>query len=288
MTKKKIAWIIDTTAHLTDELLNHPDVYITPLSIHFSDEQFVDGDPENTSYLYDKINSSEEIPKTSQPSTGSFVELYTKLKETYDGAIAVHISSKISGTPGSSKAGAEMAGFDVRVVDSLAMSYGITFMVERSMEVFEETNDIDKAEAVVRSLIGKMTSFVLIGNLKQLYRGGRMSGVQYFVGSLLRVKPVVQMSPEGELFPLDKVRSDKRGFQYLVDRAVERKDFIKRRIAIVHGNAPERAEQLKIALQEAIPGMEVRIGEISSTIAVHAGEKTLAILWFEEEGTHDA
>ena len=108
-----------------------------------------------------------------------------------------------------------------------------------------------------------------------------MSGVQFFLGSLLKVKPIIQVSPEGELNAIDKVRSEKRALQYLVDKVVEAHKRGSKKIHLLQGNVPQQADDLKELISEQAPNMEVEIGDISSVLAVHAGEGTLAVFWYE-------
>ncbi len=125
----KIAFITDSTAFLTEELKAHPDVYVVPIVVISEGQEYEDGIDLHSDQLYDIIRNNKEVPKTSQPSVGKFQELYENLKEKYDHAIAIHVSNKLSGTISSSTAGAEQAEFDVEVIDSLSLSYGITPLI---------------------------------------------------------------------------------------------------------------------------------------------------------------
>ena len=131
MTKKPIAWITDSTAFISNELKQHPDFFSIPLNIHFGEKQFVDGLDLTPAQLYENIKSATEFPKTSQPSAGEFAERFKEIAENYERAIAVHVSSELSGTLASSMAGAEIAQFPITFIDSLSLSYGITGIIER-------------------------------------------------------------------------------------------------------------------------------------------------------------
>ena len=102
MIKKPIAWIVDSTAYISEELRQHPDFFSVPLNIHFGEKQFVDGVDLNPQQLYEKIKNAKEFPKSSQPSAGAFAERYKVIAEQYEQAIAVHVSGKMSGTLASS------------------------------------------------------------------------------------------------------------------------------------------------------------------------------------------
>lgn len=221
MKKKPLAWIVDSTAYVPEYLRQHPDFFTVPLTIHFGEKQYIDGVDLTPEQLYVQIKDTEEFPKTSQPSAGEFAERFRKIAEGYEQAIAVHVSSKLSGTLASSTAGAELAGFPITFIDSLSLSYGITGLIEKGMELHENGATIPEIKSRLEKMAGTLQNFILIGQLEQLYKGGRMSGVQFFLGSLLKVKPIVQISSKGELEAIDKVRSEKKALQYLVDRVVE-------------------------------------------------------------------
>lgn len=284
MKKKPIAWVVDSTAFVTEELKNHPDVYVIPLNIHFGDEQYRDGIDLSAEQLYQKIEEAEEFPKTSQPAAGEFAKIFESISDRYESAIAVHLTAKLSGTLASSMAGAEMTDFPVHFVDSHSLSVGITRLVERGMELAEAGMPPSEIAEKLKSYTSNFRNYILIGELDQLYKGGRMSGVQFFLGSMLKIKPIVQITPEGELIAADKVRSEKKAMQYLVDRIMEsyREDGITR-VYLMHGGSPEKAELLKAALLEEVPSFEVVAGDISSTLGVHAGRGTIAALWFVEK-----
>ncbi|TWT03441.1 DegV family protein [Planomicrobium sp. CPCC 101079] len=278
--KKPIAWILDSTAYVTEEFKAHPDVYVVPLNLHFGLEEFVDGVDLSNEQLYQRIKAAPEFPKTSQPSAGRFAELYEKLKEEYECGIAIHASAKLSGTIASSVSGAQMSNFKLYAVDSMALSYGLSGLLERGLELAEQGLE---AEAIALQLEAETTNFrnyILIGNLTQLYKGGRMSGAQYYIGSLLQVKPIVQLTPEGELAPIDKVRSHKKAVQYLLNHAKQdHADYGVNTFQVIHANIPGEAESVKQEVLKFAPEANVLIGNISSSLAVHAGEGTLALMW---------
>ncbi|MBU8878648.1 DegV family protein [Bacillus sp. FJAT-29790] len=284
MTKKKIAWITDSTAFITDELSNHPDVYVIPLSITFGEETFEDGVELNTDQLYARIRSQKEIPKTSQPSAGRFAELFEQLKDKYESAIAVHVSGKLSGTLNSCLAGAELAGFPVETVDSKSMSYAITTLINKGQMLSDNEMPYTKIAEILQEEADKSENYILLGNLEQFYKGGRMSGTQYLLGSILKIKPIIRINRNGEFELFDKVRSEKKAVKRMLELLGEsyKKNAILQ-VQIMHGNVHTKAEELAKEIKTIFPSIGIFIGEISSTIAAHAGEGTVAILWQNEQ-----
>lgn len=284
MTKKKIAWITDSTAFVTDELKQHPDLYVVPLTIIFGQEAFEDGVDLHTEELYRRINTEKEVPKTSQPSSGKFQELFDKLKESYDCAIAVHVSGKLSGTIGSCRTGAEMAEFPVEIVDSKSMSYNITTLIEIGLELENDNLDYSEIATRLRVEADKLDNYILLGSLDQFYKGGRMSGTQFLLGNILQIKPIIRINRDGEFHVYEKVRSEKKAIKRMLELFEEAQNIHGiQQIQIMHGNVLGKADELKRLFLEKHPELDILIGEISSTIAVHAGEGTVAILWHKSK-----
>lgn len=282
LTKKPLAWIVDSTAFNSKKMENHPDCFSVPLNIYFGEEEYVDGVDLTTTELYKKIKSSKELPKSSQPSVGSFSEKFKEISESYDEAIAIHLSEKLSGTLASSKAAAEITGFPVTFIDSLSLSYGTTALVEYGMDMHENGATVPEIQEALTKMAGSVNNYISFGSLEQLHKSGRVGGIQFFLGSLLKVKPIVQMSKFGELIPIDKVRSEKRALQYLIDKCKDAYERGIQEIYIMHGNVLDQAEHLKNLIIEQAPNVNIEIGELSSILAVHSGEGTLGILWIED------
>ncbi len=280
---KKIAWVTDSTAYITNELKEHPDVYVMPLAIVFPDKTFDDGVNLSTEELYHRINTSKEVPKTSQPSVGKFAELYEKLKAEYDHVIAIHISGKLSGTVDSSRAGMEMAELDGEIVDSLSMSYSITTLLYKGMELAKSMDDHREIANILRNEALNSEKYILLGSLDQFHKGGRMSKTAFLLGNLLQIKPIITIKKTGEFDLFQKVRSEKKASNRMIELISEAntKHTITE-VQVMHGNVLEKALEFKKKIEEQLPHLNVVIGEISSTIAVHAGEGTIALIWQNE------
>ena len=280
----KIAWVTDSTAYIPENLKNHPDLYIVPLSITFSKESFEDGVNLDSKKLYDLLDAEKEVPKTSQPSIGRFAELFEKLKEKYDSAIAVTVSADLSGTMASCKAGAELANFPTEVVDSKAMSVAITRLIELGMELAEQKMDYKEIAAQLREDARKIENYLLLGSLDQFYKGGRMSGTSYLLGNLLKIKPIIRIfNGKFELF--EKVRSEKKATKRMLElfEQANAKGTIDK-LYIMHGNVLDKALEYKELFLNQFPSIkEVIICELTATITVHAGEGTIAIAWANTE-----
>ncbi|AUM66685.1 DegV family protein [Brevibacillus laterosporus] len=280
--KKQIAWVTDSTAYIPADLREKHDIYVVPLEIIFSDGTYRDGLDMTPEQLYEKIEKTQEVPKTSQPSLGNFVELYETLKQKYDCAIAVHVSSKLSGTLNASQSAAKLAEFPVEVVDSKTMSYPITHMILQGMKMAKTGASPEKIASSLRLIAEKTESYILLGSLDQFYRGGRMNGVQFFMGNLLQIKPILRIR-DGIFEVYEKIRTENKAIVRMLaqlDQAMQKQQI--KNVQILHGNVMEKAQALKKRIKEKYQDVEVMIGPISSTIGVHAGQGTIALSWINE------
>ena len=283
MEKKKIAFVTDSTVYLTKELRNHPDVYVVPIVIIDKEREYEDGVDLSSDELYEIIRTNKEVPKTSQPSIGRFALLYEKLKKDYDHAIAIHVSNKLSGTLSSSTAGKDQVGFSVEIIDSLSLSYGISVLIHQGLQLVEQGMKVEEVANKLRKNISRNKNLILLGNLEQLHKGGRMSGAKFLLGNLLQIKPILSINSEGVLELFDRIRSEKKATSKIIallKQACE--EHLVTEVGIMHGNALDKASELKERIEEIIPGITIIIGEISSSLAVHAGEDSLAIFWHQE------
>ncbi|RDW15592.1 DegV family protein [Oceanobacillus chungangensis] len=281
MTTKKIAFVTDSTVFLTEQLRSHPDVYIVPMVV-ISDGIEYDDANLTSDKLYDIIRSEKEIPKTSQPNSNKFHEQYEQLKENYDQAIAIHVSSELSGTLSSSDAGKNQANFSVEIIDSLSLSYGITDLLTEGLALAEKGVEVPVIASRLRERAAHGRNLILLGSLEQLYKGGRMSGAQFLLGNLLKIKPILSITSTGKLELKERIRSEKKAINRLI-ALIKESNQVKnvKEVGIMHGNALEKARDLSDRINKEIPNLTTVIGEISSSLAVHAGEGTVAVFWNE-------
>ncbi|PYZ95015.1 fatty acid-binding protein DegV [Salipaludibacillus keqinensis] len=284
MSEKKIAFVTDSTAFLPKELKEHPDVYVAPIVVISDEKEYEDGVDLSSNQLYEMIRNNKKVPKTSQPSIGKFEDLYEKLKQDYDAAISIHVSNKLSGTISSSTAGKDQAGFDVEIVDSYSLSFAMTKLITKAITLAEAGRDVKDIAHELREEVGRSRNYILLGNLEQLYKGGRMSGAQFLLGNVLKIKPILSINAEGELGLLERVRSEKKATNRMIELLKQSYDEESvKQVAIMHGNVLEKARELEKSIKEQIPDLDIIVGEISSSIAVHAGEGTVALFWNVEK-----
>ncbi len=277
----KIAWVTDSTAFFDDYLLNHPDVYSIPITILLDEKEFTDGVDLSPNELYDRLKVLKNPPKTSQPSIGAFRNLYESLQDKYDLIIAVLVSSKLSGTVSSSEQAAQMVNIRVITIDSKILTYPLTRLVKKGIEWADSGLNPDEVKDELDQLRDTNETYVLIGSLEQLHRSGRLTGLQFFLGSMMSVKPIISIV-DGALLIKEKTRSERKAKDKIVKLLKETHESKPvKEVYILFGLHDEEALKWKEELTEDFPEITFSIYPLGAAIGVHAGENTLGISWFK-------
>ncbi|AMQ06844.1 DegV family protein [Sporosarcina sp. FSL K6-1540] len=276
----KIAWITDTAAQLDESFIRKHNVHILPLSIVFADVVFKETVDMTQEEFYDKLRVAKNPPKTSQPAIGEMVALYEKLQEQgYDCAIALHVSSGLSGTFDSSQTAAQMVDFKVYPIDSKIGSYPMIKMIEIGNELLEQGHDIKEVVAAIKKMTENSKLSFIPANLNQLHKSGRVSGTQAFLSNLLNIKVVISFE-DGKPVMKEKVRANKRAKINVTDllRSDMENSSIPE-IAVIHCNNVMNAESWKEELLQEFPNLKVQVLPLSVCVGVHAGEGTTGLSW---------
>lgn len=276
----KTAWVTDSTAFLDDTIKNHPDLYTIPLTILLDGEEFRDGIDLTPTQLFERLKQLKSPPKTSQPSVGAFQTLYEKLAEDYDQIITVLISGKLSGTVSSSEQAAKLVNIPVVTFDSHILTYPMTVLLKKGMELLEAGKNPDEVITELEKIRDTNETYVLVGSLEQLHRGGRMSGLQFFLGSMLNVKPIITFD-SGALTVKEKVRSEKKAKEKILDYfRMDHEKYRLKEVYILYGLHEEEAAIWQRELSGQFPDLNITCCPLGAVIGVHAGENTLGISWF--------
>lgn len=275
----KIAWVTDSTAFLDDELIKHPDLYTVPLTVLLDGEEYADGvlAPHQ---LFERLPKLISPPKTSQPSVGAFQELYEKLEKEYDHIIAVLLSGKLSGTVSSSEQAAKLVNITVTTFDSHILTLPMTSLLKTGMKLLEKGSRIDEVIEQLEKIRDTNETYVLVGSLEQLHRSGRMSGIQFLLGSMLNVKPIISVE-NGALNVREKARSEKKAKEKIMEyltTSYEKHHF--KEVYILYGLHEEQGVNWQDELKRNFPQLEFICAPLGAVIGVHAGENTLGISWF--------
>ncbi len=277
----KIAWITDTAAFLSQEFINENNIHVLPLNVVFEEGALRETVDMTHKEFYNRLRNAKVHPKTSQPNFGEQVALYEKLKKSgYDCAIAVHTSSKQSGTVTSAPIAAEQAGFKTYAIDAKIGSFPMQKMLEKGMELEEQGAAPEKIVEEIKKIRLRSELSFIPASLENLHKSGRVSGTAMFLSNLLNIKLVISYIDDGTCVVTKKVRADKRAkkeIEHLLERAVTESGVAQ--VAVIHCNNETGADAWKAELQKDYPAIEFIVTQLSAAVGVHAGEGTLGLSW---------
>ena len=273
MTKIKI--VTDSSITIEPQVVEDLEITIVPLSVMVDGVVYSDADLKEGEFLH-LMQSSKNLPKTSQPPVGVFAEIFETLGETADKIISIHMSHALSGTVEAARQGATLANVDVTVIDSSFTDQALKFQVVEAAKLAKEGADFDAILAKIEEVREKTELYIGVSTLENLVKGGRISRVTGLLSSLLNIRVVMQMKNH-ELHPIVKGRGVKTFKKWVNDLAVSLKDKKVAEIGISYAGTAELANEMKQILQPCVE-KTISVLETGSIIQTHTGENAWAIL----------
>ncbi|HEM2547406.1 TPA: DegV family protein [Streptococcus suis] len=271
----KLAVITDSSAVLGIE---REDLFVLDIPVNIEGVNYVEGQNLTVEEFYQKMASSKELPKTSQPSLMELEEILGGLKDKgYTHALGLFLSSGISGFYQNIQyLKDEFEGLTVAFPDTKITSAPLGMMVENVLKWADSGLSFEEILGKLDQEIGKTTAFIMVDDLNHLVKGGRLSNGAALLGNLLSIKPILYFTGEGKIEVYEKVRTEKKAIKRLLEILQEQTTEGQYQIAIIHANAPEKAENFKQQLEEAGVGSDLPIVSFGSVIGTHLGEGAVA------------
>lgn len=268
--------ITDSTADLPSGVAETLGIRVIPLYVRFGEEVFRDGVDLNPDEFYRRLMTSPILPKTAAPSPEDFAQVYRELGE--DKAISIHISSKLSATCDSARQALSMVGGSVDIIDSLSCSMGTGLLAILAAEWARQGLSAEEIGTRLRQLIpDKVHLFGLIDNLEYLHKGGRLGKAQVFLGSLLRIKPILGVK-DGEVYPVERVRTRTRAIERMLELVSEVSSI--QALAVLHSTTPDEAHRLAQQLRNIFSG-QIYLSQFGPVLGTYVGPGTLGIALIE-------
>jgi DegV family protein with EDD domain len=275
--------VTDSAADLEAAEAKELGVEVVPLSIRFGSTEYTDGVDLSVDQFYDKMAASPELPETAAPSPGAFEAAFRRQGDAgADAVVCVNLSSGLSATMQAAQNGAKALDgeLDVRVVDSRSITSGLGAQVRRAAQAAADGADADAIEALLRDLTTRTRVIGALDTLDNLRKGGRVGGAQALLGSLLAIKPLVDIST-GEVQEAGRARTRRKALQALRDKLFERPTV--EDLTLAHGMAPD-LDEMRALLNPRYPAEQIRVTTIGATIGTHAGPRVMGITWIEPSG----
>lgn len=273
MTKIKI--VTDSSVTIQPEVAKELDITIVPLSVMVDGVVYSDADLEEGEFLR-LMQSSRNLPKTSQPPVGVFADVFEQLAEDGAQIISIHMSHALSGTVEAARQGATLANADVTVVDSSFTDQAMKFQVTEAAKLAKEGASLEEILAKIEEVKEKTELYIGLSTLENLVKGGRIGRVSGLISSLLNIRVIMQMK-DHQLEPIVKGRGAKTFKKWLDDLIASLQNKQVAEIGISYAGGPEFAQEMKENLQPYVK-KPISVLETGSIIQTHTGENAWAVL----------
>lgn len=273
--------ITDTTACLSPEIARRYDIPVIPQIVHFGEETFYEGVDMDAEAFMNRLKASAALPKTAAPPPELFVEQFRRWAPLGEPIVCLHPSAEISGTIRSvTVAAAEFPDADIRIVDTRLVASPLGTIVQLAAEAAARGADADAIVALANDLSRRGRIYFLVSTLEYLARGGRIGGASALVGSLLSVKPILQLQ-DGRIEQYERERTQKRALARL-------KEIVREQIpgdgrgylSILYAGNPEEGRALADDLGRAINQPDVPVVSMPPAIITHGGPGLLGAAFF--------
>ena len=269
--------VTDSTSDLPADVAESLGIEVVPLNIHFGPDVYKDRVNLMPDTFYDKLINGNVLPTTSQPSVGEFIEVYERLGSDADGIVSVHLSEKLSGTMNSARLASQQAKAEcpIEVVDTFQVSMGVGICAMEAAEAANSGGDMNQVKLSVRNAVTRSQCFFMLETLEFLQKGGRIGKAQALIGNLLKIRPMLMLQ-EGEVHPLGRERTRRKGIAKLVDTVKELAPISG--LAVMYSTGQDEAQTLAQNVSKfMIEGREPMMLQIGPVIGTYAGPDTLGI-----------
>ncbi len=283
----KLAVVTDSTAYLSQEEIDKYDIKVVSIPVIIDGITYREGVDITTDEFYEKLTTSSEFPTTSQPAVGVWLSLFDKLKvEGYDGALVINLASTISGTVSTVASLNDMVeDFEVYGYDSKITVRLMGHMVMKAAQMAQAGLDITEIIKTLDVLSATVDECFIVDDLQNLVRGGRLSNASAFIGTMLKIKPLLTFDNEtNHIVPFEKVRSMKKAMQRAETLFAEAKSQANYplRAIVIQGNDEVTGKAWHDELQKKYPDMLIEYSYIGPVIGAHLGKGALALAWLRD------
>lgn len=273
--------VTDSGSDIPQELANQLGIEIVPLKVRFGEESFTDRKEMDYDLFYKKMDESDYVPITSLPSPQDFVDAFKKAGPDND-IICVTISSGISGTYQSAMLAKKMLKeYSIEIIDSKSLSMVTGRLALIAHEMGKEGKDIKEISSRLREIAEDMHAYILIDDLKNVIKGGRISNWKGSIAQVFKIKPILYLTKDGEVHVRENVRGRKKQLKRIVD-IIEKdgKDLTKYPLYILHAHAKEEDIQfVKEEIQKRLKPKEIIVYILGPIMGSHGGFGTIGFVY---------
>lgn len=275
--------VTDSTLDLSKEEIKDLGVTVVPLSVTIDGKSYLDGVDITSSEFIKLLVKAKEVPQSSQPSAGSFMEIYDELGKGGSPVLSIHMTNGMSGTYASAKTASEMTDKDVTVIDSQFISVALGFQVKEAAKMANEGKSVEEILKRLDKVRKNSSLYLMVDTLEYLVKGGRIGRGRAFLGSLMKIKPIASLD-DGVYTPATKVRTHLQMINFMKKRFQEEASGkVVKGIGIAQIEAKDLANQVKEAINEVSGFEDISIIETTPIVSTHTGPGALALMYYFDE-----
>lgn len=278
MTKIKL--VVDSTTDLSHAYLKENDITVVPLNIVIDGSTYEDQIDITSDIFLEKMRVSKELPKTSQPAIGKLIEAYDELGKDGSEVISIHMTSELSGTYSAAQQAAEITDTKVTVIDSKFISLAYGYQVEEIVEMIKNGYSSEEIVEKHETIKNNMKLYVVIGNIENLVKGGRIGKAKGLIGSLMQIKPIGELI-DGKIEMIQNARTQNAVVKFLtkeLDAFMETKEILK--IGIADANAPQLVQKMIKSIKGKTDFHHFDTVTTTPIISTHTGEGAIGIFFY--------
>ena len=268
--------VTDSLSDITSDLGEELGITVVPVYVRFGEEVYRDRVEMATEEFYRRLVNDANLPTTTQPPPGDFLDVYNRLAKETDEILVVTLSSKLSGTYQSALQAKSMIEGECRieVIDSQVVIMGLGLIVIKAAKAIQAGANLDEVADMVRKDMPHSHSIMFFDTLKYLAKGGRIGKAQSFLGAMLSVKPILTVK-DGEVHPVTRVRSRVAGADYLYNFVAGFPRI--EGLAVEHATTPDEADELIERLGSLFPKERIYKSTVSPVIGTYVGPHVLSV-----------
>ncbi|NLW39420.1 MAG: DegV family protein [Tissierellia bacterium] len=281
--------LTDSGCDLPKDIIYEYDIDVLPIIVIKDDEEYLDGVTIEPKELYDNMRAGQ-VYKTAQIPPKMFEEKFEEYAKKGENVIYIAFSSGLSSTYQTSvlvrdSLKEKYPDLNIDIVDSKSASVGFGLLVHKAAEMAKEGKSKEEILKMLDFYVQHIEHIFTVDNIEYLYRGGRVTRTQAFVGGLLNIKPILDIPRDGTLRPIEKVRGRKKVLAKMIELMKERAakaDLKNQIIGINHGDDIEGATKLKEMIQEEFGCSQFIINIVGCAIGAHSGPGTLSVFFLNK------
>lgn len=278
----KIAIVTDSTATLTEDLVQQYNIRVAPLSITWDKVKYRDGVDLQPLEFYQRLRKSTTLPTTSGAVQGEFLQIFEELREKVDGIVAIVVTGALSAAYSSAMNAKNMVPeMQIEIIDSRLATMGMGFCVIAAAKTAATGSDMEQIVQATKDIMSKVHVYFAMDTLEYLRRGGRVSLPKAALASFLKVKPIMAFN-NGKLEPAAKPRTMPKAIDTLLGFMKEKVTDTPLHVAVMHADNQDGAENLRREITSRFQCAELLITGFSPVIGTHMGPGALSIAFYCE------